>query len=92
MRGTRIAYIGDAVNAIIPNGFSGIVVDLFLKGSLSLSSRLRGRLRKGGRIIVNVGGSCVEVDNRLRNGKVVMEEIACFAGFNPNYSIDILSN
>lgn len=41
---------------------------------------------------MNVGGSCVEVDNRLRNGKVVMEEITCFAGFNPNYSIDILSN
>ena len=33
-----------------------------------------GRLRKGGRIMVNVGGSCVEAENRLRDGKVVMEE------------------
>ncbi|KAG4378691.1 hypothetical protein GLYMA_17G085800v4 [Glycine max] len=74
-------YVGDALNATVPNGFSGIVVDLFSKGSLipelqdpATWRMLRGRLRKGGRIMVNVGGSCVEAENRLRDGKVVMEE------------------
>ncbi|TKY55246.1 hypothetical protein E2542_SST19660 [Spatholobus suberectus] len=74
-------YVGNALNATVPNGFSGIVVDLFSKGSLipelqepATWEKLRGRLRKGGRIMVNVGGSCVEAENRLRDGKVVMEE------------------
>jgi len=74
-------YIGNALNATVPNGFSGIVVDLFSKGCLipelqepATWEMLRGRLRKGGRIMVNVGGSCVEPESRLRDGKVVMEE------------------
>ena len=74
-------YIGNALNATVPNGFSGIIVDLFSKGCLipelqepATWEKLRGRLRKGGRIMVNVGGSCVEPESRLRDGKVVMEE------------------
>ncbi|KAL2321786.1 hypothetical protein Fmac_026165 [Flemingia macrophylla] len=74
-------YVGNALNATAPNGFSGIVVDLFSKGSLipelqapSTWLRLRERLKKGGRIMVNVGGSCVEAESRLRDGKVVMHE------------------
>ncbi|KAG5092168.1 hypothetical protein JHK82_050946 [Glycine max] len=47
LRGTRIAYIGDAVNAIIPNGFSGIVVDLFLKGSLIPELQAKGEVEEG---------------------------------------------
>ncbi|XP_057418675.1 uncharacterized protein LOC130712878 [Lotus japonicus] len=74
-------YVGDALAASVPEGFSGIMVDLFAKGSLlpelqevATWERLRSCLRKGGRIMVNVGGSCVEAENRLRDGKVVMEE------------------
>lgn len=74
-------YVGDALAASLPEGFSGIMVDLFAKGSLlpelqevATWERLSRCLRKGGRIMVNVGGSCVEAENRLRDGKVVMEE------------------
>ncbi|KAL9434151.1 hypothetical protein AB3S75_028894 [Citrus x aurantiifolia] len=35
--------------------------------------KLRQCLRKGGRIMVNVGGSCVEAEDSRRDGKVVME-------------------
>ena len=62
-------------------GFSGIMVDLFSKGSLipelqdsQTWRKLKGRLRKGGRIMVNCGGSCVEAEDPLRDGKLVMEE------------------
>ena len=74
-------YIGNALNASVRNGFSGILVDLFCKGSLISElqdpgtwEKLRKRLRKGGRIMVNVGGSCVEAEDSRRDGKVVMEE------------------
>lgn len=74
-------YIGNALKASIKNGFSGILVDLFSKGSLipelqdpETWRKLRNSLRKGGRIMVNVGGSCVEAEDARRDGKVVMEE------------------
>nr|KYP70236.1 hypothetical protein KK1_009447 [Cajanus cajan] len=74
-------YVGNALDASVPNGFSGIVVDLFSKGSLipelqdpATWQKLRGRLKKAGRIMVNVGGSCVEAENRMRDGKVVMHQ------------------
>ena len=74
-------YIGNALNASVRNGFSGILVDLFCKGSLISElqdpgtwEKLRKRLRKGGRIMVNVGGSCVEAEDSRRDGKVAMEE------------------
>ena len=74
-------YIGNALNASVRNGFSGILVDLFCKGGLipelqdpGTWEKLRKRLRKGGRIMVNVGGSCVEAEDSRRDGKVVMEE------------------
>ncbi|XP_021292302.1 uncharacterized protein LOC110422631 [Herrania umbratica] len=74
-------YIGNALKASIKNGFSGILVDLFSKGSLipelqdpNTWQRLRKGLRKGGRIMVNVGGSCVEAEDSRRDGKAVMEE------------------
>ncbi|KAK7291609.1 hypothetical protein RIF29_06897 [Crotalaria pallida] len=74
-------YIGNALNASSREGFSGIMVDLFSKGSLipelqdvSTWQKLKSCLKKGGRIMVNVGGSCVEAENKLRDGKVTMEE------------------
>ncbi|KAK4257035.1 hypothetical protein QN277_006679 [Acacia crassicarpa] len=74
-------YIGNALNASCKNGFAGILVDLFSKGSLlpelqdpALWEKMSKSLRKGGRIMVNVGGSCVEAENKMRDGKIVMEE------------------
>ncbi|KAK9747857.1 hypothetical protein RND81_02G019200 [Saponaria officinalis] len=72
--------IGDGFKANLRDGFAGILVDLFSKGSLvselqekSTWGMLKGRLRKGGRIMVNVGGSCVEAEDSRRDGKAVME-------------------
>ncbi|XP_043707428.1 uncharacterized protein LOC122656831 [Telopea speciosissima] len=74
-------YVGDALKASHRDGFSGILVDLFSKGCLvpelqepSTWEKLKSSLRKGGRIMVNVGGSCVEAEDQLRDGKLVMEE------------------
>ncbi|KAJ8753486.1 hypothetical protein K2173_022727 [Erythroxylum novogranatense] len=74
-------YIGNALTASIEGGFSGIIVDLFCRGSLipelqdpNTWDMLTKCLKKGGRIIVNVGGSCVESENKRRDGKVVMED------------------
>ncbi|XVF11138.1 hypothetical protein REPUB_Repub08aG0000300 [Reevesia pubescens] len=74
-------YIGNALKASVKNGFAGILVDLFSKGSLipelqdpNTWQKLRKSLRKGGRIMVNVGGSCVEAEDARRDGKVMMEE------------------
>lgn len=74
-------YIGNAMQASVTDGFSGILVDLFSKGSLlpelqdhKTWEKLKKRLRKGGRIMVNVGGSCVEAEDSWRDGKLMMEE------------------
>ncbi|XP_062147344.1 uncharacterized protein LOC133855063 [Alnus glutinosa] len=74
-------YVGNALKASIRDGFSGIFVDLFSKGSLipelqdpNTWEKLTKCLRKGGRVMVNVGGSCVEAEDSWRDGKVVMEE------------------
>lgn len=74
-------YIGNALKASVRDGFSGIFVDLFSQGSLIPELQdpntwevLKKCLRKGGRVMVNVGGSCVEAEDKRRDGKVVMEE------------------
>ncbi|XP_027122449.1 uncharacterized protein [Coffea arabica] len=74
-------YIGNALNASLRGGFSGILVDLFSKGCVipelqapQTWEKLKGCLREGGRIMVNVGGSCVEPDDIRKDGKVIMEE------------------
>ncbi|KAK2989734.1 hypothetical protein RJ640_030227 [Escallonia rubra] len=74
-------YTGNALNASMKNGFSGLLVDLYGKGSLipelqdpKTWERMRRSLRRGGRIMVNVGGSCVEAEDKGRDGRVVMEE------------------
>ncbi|CAL1377414.1 unnamed protein product [Linum trigynum] len=74
-------YIGNALTAAVKDGYSGIFVDLFSKGSLipelqdpNTWEMVRRRLAKCGRVMVNVGGSCVEAENKRRDGKVVMEQ------------------
>ncbi|XP_047332398.1 uncharacterized protein LOC124935991 [Impatiens glandulifera] len=74
-------YIGNAMNATVIGGFAGLLVDLFGKGCLipELQQRrtwemLRDRLKIGGRLMVNVGGSCVEPEDSRRNGKTLMNE------------------
>ncbi|KAK1359675.1 putative polyamine aminopropyl transferase [Heracleum sosnowskyi] len=74
-------YVGDALNARVENGYSGFLVDLFGKGCLipelqdpGTWEMLKKRLRKGGKIMVNVGGRCVEPEDSRRDGRVIMEE------------------
>lgn len=78
--GRLFVHVGNALNASLRDGFSGILVDLFSKGSLlpeledpNTWEKLRKCLRKGGKIMVNVGGSCVEAEDSKRDGKIVTE-------------------
>ncbi|KAL7602973.1 uncharacterized protein LOC111907022 isoform X1 [Lactuca sativa] len=74
-------YVGNALSANVDSGFSGLMVDLFSKGCLipelqdpDTWMKMKKKLREGGRIMVNVGGSCVEAEDSRRDGKVIMEE------------------
>lgn len=74
-------YIGNALNANVREGFAGILVDLYSKGCLipelqvpETWEKLKQRLRKGGRIMVNAGGSCVEPEDIRKDGKFIMEK------------------
>ncbi|KAK4370816.1 hypothetical protein RND71_010291 [Anisodus tanguticus] len=74
-------YISNAINASVKDGYAGLIVDLFSKGCLipelqdpQIWEKLKVKLKKGGKIIVNVGGSCVEPEDIRRDGKVIMEE------------------
>ncbi|XP_022889890.1 uncharacterized protein LOC111405302 [Olea europaea var. sylvestris] len=74
-------HIGNALNASIKDGFSGILIDLFSKGVVIPELQnpqtwynLRKNLKKGGRIMVNVGGNCVEPEDISKDGSVIMEE------------------
>nr|XP_043617251.1 uncharacterized protein LOC122589071 [Erigeron canadensis] len=74
-------YIGNALNASIDEGFSGLLVDLFSNGCVipelqdpETWMKMKNKLKRGGRIMVNVGGSCVEAEDVRKDGKVVMEE------------------
>ncbi|KAM5571948.1 hypothetical protein ABKV19_012164 [Rosa sericea] len=76
-----VIHIGDAFKASSKDGFAGILVDLFAQGSLvpelqdpNTWEMLTRCLRKGGRVMVNVGGSCVEAEDSQKDGKVVMED------------------
>lgn len=80
-KGRIFINIGDALSASVRTGFSGILVDLFSKGSVikelqdpKVWESLKSRLRKRGRIMVNVGGRCVEAEDSERDGDLVMEE------------------
>lgn len=74
-------YIGNALNATIESGFSGLLVDLFSNGCVipelqdpETWMKLKKKLKVGGRIMVNVGGSCVEPEDLRKDGKVIMME------------------
>lgn len=62
-------HIDDALtpNATVAGGFAGIVVDLFYQGEVLPQLQkvqawyeLKKRLKPGGRIMINCGGTCVE--------------------------------
>ncbi|KAI3939044.1 hypothetical protein MKW92_018441 [Papaver armeniacum] len=79
--GRLFINIGDGLNASARDGFSGILVDLFCKGRVipelqdsTTWEKLKGSLRKGGRIMVNVGGSYIEAEDSSIDGKMVMEK------------------
>lgn len=75
-------YIGNAMSVCDKNDFfSGILVDLFSKGVVipelqnpATWENLKRSLRRGGRMMVNVGGSCVEPEDIRKDGKIIMEE------------------
>ncbi|KAF3629033.1 putative AP-1 complex subunit mu-2-like [Capsicum annuum] len=74
-------YISNALNASVRDGYSGLIVDMFSEGCLipelqdpKTWENLRRKLKKGGKIMVNVGGSCVEPEDIRKDGKVIMEE------------------
>ncbi|OAY66458.1 hypothetical protein ACMD2_17041 [Ananas comosus] len=67
--------------ASVPGGFAGLMVDLFLRGSVvpelqdaATWAALKGRVRDGGRVMVNLGGRCVEAEEaeERRDGDAVM--------------------
>ncbi|KAL6559374.1 hypothetical protein OROGR_004491 [Orobanche gracilis] len=74
-------HTGNALTAAVKDGFAGIVVDLFSKGCVipqlqdpATWERLKKSLRRGGRMMVNVGGSCVEPEDIRKDGIAIMEE------------------
>lgn len=74
-------YVGNALNASAGDGFAGILVDLYSKGCVipELQSpqtweKLKQSLKQGGRIMVNVGGGCVEPEDMRKDGKSIMEQ------------------
>ncbi|KAJ7514660.1 hypothetical protein O6H91_23G054600 [Diphasiastrum complanatum] len=87
-RGKLTVHIGDALGpeAMVDGGFAGIIVDLFSKGAVLPSlqqtetwERMKERLRPGGRIMVNCGGSCVESESKKGGGITMEETIATLA-------------
>ncbi|KAJ7524829.1 hypothetical protein O6H91_17G023800 [Diphasiastrum complanatum] len=86
--GKLTVHIGDALGpeAMVDGGFAGIIVDLFSKGAVLPSlqqtetwERMKQRLRPGGRIMVNCGGSCVESESKKDGGITMEETIATLA-------------
>ncbi|XP_051136808.1 uncharacterized protein LOC127255351 [Andrographis paniculata] len=78
--GRLVIHTGDALDADVPNGFAAVLVDLFSKGCVipelqdaATWEKLRRTLRKGGRIMVNVGGDCVEPEDIRKDGGAIME-------------------
>ncbi|KAJ4771892.1 S-adenosyl-L-methionine-dependent methyltransferases superfamily protein [Rhynchospora pubera] len=77
-------FISDAIQSIptLEDGFySGILVDLYLKGSVITQlqdtntwKELKKKIHRNGRIMVNCGGRCVESEDPRRDGDVVKEE------------------
>ncbi|CAI5505192.1 unnamed protein product [Closterium sp. Naga37s-1] len=80
--GRLVAHCGDALSssATVPGGFAGIIVDLYSRGAVVAPLQredtwrdLSGRLRQGGKILVNCGGGCVEGDESVQgDGEAIM--------------------
>ncbi|CAI7834693.1 unnamed protein product [Closterium sp. NIES-53] len=80
--GRLVAHCGDALSssATVPGGFAGIIVDLYSRGAVVAPLQredtwrdLSGRLREGGKILVNCGGGCVEGDESVQgDGEAIM--------------------
>lgn len=76
-------HVGDALEARPPpppGGFGGAVVDLFAGGSVlpelqepDTWRRLGGIVARGGRMMVNCGGACVEAEEEGRHGEAVKD-------------------
>ncbi|CAD6248151.1 unnamed protein product [Miscanthus lutarioriparius] len=75
-------HVGDALAARAPpgGGFGGAVVDLFAGGSVlpelqepDTWRRLGGIVARGGRMMVNCGGACVEAEEEGRHGEAVKD-------------------
>ncbi|KAG6554542.1 hypothetical protein Mapa_003921 [Marchantia paleacea] len=75
--------IGDALSAdaAVDGGFAGIIVDLFAEGAVvpalqepGVWREMKKKLRPGGRIMVNCGGSCVDAGVGKKDGMITMEE------------------
>ncbi|KAJ3672248.1 hypothetical protein LUZ60_006969 [Juncus effusus] len=71
----------EAVNSMEDGFFSGILVDLFMKGTVipqlqdkNTWKEMKRKLLRGGRIMVNCGGRCVEPEDPRRDGDVVKEK------------------
>ncbi|KAJ6799400.1 uncharacterized protein M6B38_207880 [Iris pallida] len=77
-------YVGDALEeADVEGGFAGVLVDLFMKGRVVRElqeeegwERVRRTLRRGGRVMVNCGGRCVEAEDGGDGGAVMEETLA----------------
>lgn len=76
-----IINTGNALNSSVKDGFAGVLIDLFSKGCVipelqdpATWEKLKKGLKKGGRMMVNVGGSCVEPEDIRKDGSVIMEE------------------
>lgn len=74
-------HVGDALEAEAPpGGFGGALVDLFANGSVipqlqeaDTWRRIGGMVARGGRMMVNCGGGCVEAEEEGRDGEAVKD-------------------
>ncbi|BBM97878.1 hypothetical protein MPTK1_1g09100 [Marchantia polymorpha subsp. ruderalis] len=75
--------IGDALSAdaAVHGGFAGLIVDLFAEGAVvpalqepGVWRAMKEKLRPGGRIMINCGGSCVDAGVGKKDGRITMEE------------------
>ncbi|KAM0919342.1 hypothetical protein ACQ4PT_008261 [Festuca glaucescens] len=76
-----VVHVGDALEAkAVPGGFGGVLVDLFANGSVlpelqeaSTWRRIGGMVARGGTVMVNCGGGCVEAEEEGRDDEAVKD-------------------
>ncbi|CAM0910865.1 unnamed protein product [Alopecurus aequalis] len=75
-----VVHVGDALEAeAVPGGFGGVLVDLFANGSVlpelqeaATWRRIGEMVARGGTVLVNCGGGCVEAEEG-RDGEAVKD-------------------